>query len=87
MTVGLVIALASAATGLAQPLATKAVMDALADDRSLTGPVRRAARLDDGRRPEPAAERPGPRERARGARVIARAEAPQPAVVSVIALR
>ncbi|MBP2330078.1 ATP-binding cassette subfamily B protein/ATP-binding cassette subfamily C protein [Kibdelosporangium banguiense] len=39
LTVGLVIALASAASGLAQPLATKAVMDALADDQSLTGPV------------------------------------------------
>jgi ATP-binding cassette subfamily B protein/ATP-binding cassette subfamily C protein len=39
LTVGLVVALASAATGLAQPLATKAVMDALADGQSLTNPV------------------------------------------------
>jgi ABC-type multidrug transport system fused ATPase/permease subunit len=39
LTVGLVVALASAATGLAQPLATKAVMDALADGQSLTSPV------------------------------------------------
>ncbi|MET0236320.1 MAG: ABC transporter ATP-binding protein [Kibdelosporangium sp.] len=37
--VGLVIALASAASGLAQPLATKVVMDALADGQPLTGPV------------------------------------------------
>ncbi|MBE1463008.1 ABC transporter ATP-binding protein [Kibdelosporangium phytohabitans] len=39
LTVGLVIALASAAANLAQPLATKSVVDALADGSSLSGPV------------------------------------------------
>ncbi|RSM80695.1 ABC transporter ATP-binding protein [Kibdelosporangium aridum] len=39
LTVGLVIALASAAANLAQPLATKTVVDALADGTSLTRPV------------------------------------------------
>ncbi|MET0132992.1 MAG: ABC transporter ATP-binding protein, partial [Kibdelosporangium sp.] len=39
LSIGLVIALASAATGLAQPLATKTVMDAMAGEGSLTGPV------------------------------------------------
>jgi ABC-type multidrug transport system fused ATPase/permease subunit len=39
LSIGLVIALASAATGLAQPLATKTVMDALSENRPLTGPV------------------------------------------------
>lgn len=39
LSIGLVVALASAATGLAQPLATKTVMDALSDNQPLTGPV------------------------------------------------
>ncbi|CAM3476793.1 ABC transporter ATP-binding protein [Kibdelosporangium persicum] len=39
LSVGLVIALASAAANLAQPLATKSVVDALADGSSLSGPV------------------------------------------------